>query len=267
MGQVAHLQKLHEKYFDKGLRIVAITKEATGIVESKVIEERGGTYWIASDPGGETMSRYTQPGRLGIPHAYLIDANGKVVSEGVPGEGQIETLLESTFDPALGRELHKSLKSVVKSYEKGDYGKAYAAAAKSLEKEDRTLVADAQYLRQRCEEVAAFEKKILESAIAAKEFSDVYAEFKVVPKAFAGMEFANWATAKKKELDGDAAVQLECKAWSAYEKGTKKQASAKGKAKKMGPARKAYQSVMKKYPGTRAAKMAESALKSLPSPK
>ena len=155
----------------------------------------------------------------------------------------------------------------VKSYEKGDYGKAYAAAAKSLEKEDATLVADAQYLRKRCEEVAAFQQKLIESSIEAKEFSEVFAELKVVPKAFAGMEFATWAAAKKKELEADDTVKVELKAWKAYEKAQKKQAAAKGKRKKMGPARKAYQSVIKKYPGSRAAKMAESALKSLPSPK
>ena len=155
----------------------------------------------------------------------------------------------------------------MKSYQKGDYGKAYAAAAKSLEKDDRTLVADAQYLRQRCEEVAAFQKKLIESAVEAKDFAEVYAELKVIPKTFSGMEFATWAAAKKKELDADAAVQIERKAWSAYEKAVKKQVSAKGKAKKMGPARKAYKSVMKKYPGSRAAKMAESALKSVPAAK
>ena len=265
MGQVAHLQKLNEKYFDKGLRIIAVTKEATGLVENMVVEQRGGKYWIASDPGGETMASYTQPGRLGIPHAYLIDASGNVVSEGVPSEGKIEELLESTFDPSLGRDLHKALKAPVKSYRKGQYGKAYAAAAKSLEGEDNALVADARYLRKRCEDVAAFQQKMIESSVKAKDFTTAYTDLADAPKAFAGMEIATWAAEKKKALDADEAVQIEVKAWKSYGKAQKKQASAKGKAKKMGPARKAYQSVMKKYPGTRAAKMAESALKSLPS--
>ena len=264
MGQVAHLQKLNEKYFDKGLRIVAVTKEAPGLVENMVVEQRGGKYWIASDPGGETMASYTQPGRLGIPHAYLIDASGNVVSEGVPSDGQIEALLADTFDVALGRDLHKALKAPVKSYEKGQYGKAYAAAAKSLENEDNALVADARYLRKRCEDVAAFQQKMIESSVKAKDFATAYADIASAPKAFAGMEIATWAVTKKKELDADESVQVEVKAWSALEKARKKQASAKGKAKKMGPARKAYQSVVKKYPGTRAAKMAESAIKALP---
>jgi hypothetical protein len=265
MGQVTHLQKLNEKYFDKGLRIVAVTKEGTGIVEDKVVEQRGGKYWVASDPGGETMSSYTQPGRLGIPHAYVIDASGNVVSEGVPSEAKIEELLEATFDPSLGRDLHKALKSVVKTYEKGQFGKAYAAAAKSLENEDNALVADARYLRKRCEDAAAFQQTMIESSIKGKDFASAYADIADAPKAFAGMEIATWAAAKKKELDADESTQTEVKAWSALEKARKKQASAKGKAKKMGPARKAYKSVMKKYPGTRAAKLAESALGSLPS--
>jgi len=265
MGQVAHLQKLNEKYFDKGLRIIAITKEGTGIVEDMVIEQRGGKYWVASDPSGETMKSYTQKGSIGIPHTYVIDASGNVVSEGVPSEAKIGELLEATFDPSLGRDLHKALKSVVKTYRKGQYGKAYAAAAKSLENEDNALVADARYLRKRCEDVAAFQQKMIESSVKAKDFTTAYADLGAAPKAFAGMEIATWAAAKKKELDADESVQIEVKAWSALGKARKKQASAKGKAKKMGPARKAYKSVMKRYPSTRAAKMAESALRSLPS--
>ena len=32
MNQVGHLQKLHEKYFDKGLRIIAISRSLSGMV-------------------------------------------------------------------------------------------------------------------------------------------------------------------------------------------------------------------------------------------
>ena len=267
MQKVGHLQKLHEKYFDKGLRIIAITKENPGVVEGPVVEDRGGKYWIASDPGGDTMSRYTQPGRLGIPHSYVIDATGTVVSEGIPSESRIEELLAGVFDPALGRDLHKSLKAAVKSYEKGHYGKAYVAAAKHLEAEDNALVADARFLRERCEAVADFHKKMIESAIGAKDYVTAYADLAATPKAFAGMEIVKWSAETAGKLDDDESVKIEMKAHKALEKARKKQDAAKGKAKKMGPARKAYEGIIKKYPGTRAAKMAESALKSLPKAK
>ena len=262
MAQVGHLQKLNEKYFDKGLRIIAITAESTGTAD--MVTKKGGKYWIASDPGRATMGRYTQKGRLGIPHAYLIDASGTVVSEGVPNEQRIEELLKDAFNPALGKDLHKSLKTAVKLYKKGGYGKAWAAVARATQNDDRTIAADALYLQKRCEEVAKWNQTQVENAIKAKDYATAYADFKAIPKTFDGMEIVLWAREMKAKLDADKEAQTELKAFKAFEKAQKKQDAAKGKAKKMGPARKAYKSIVKKYPGTRAAKMAEEALRALP---
>ncbi len=264
MNQVGHLEELNKKYYDKGLRIIAVSNESIGLLQAQVVEARGGNYWIASDPERATVAGYITPGRRGIPHAYLIDATGTVVSEGVPDSGRIEQLLEGVFDPALGRDLHKSLKAAVKSYEKGDYGKAHAAAARYLENEDRVISSDATFLQERCVACANFNKGLVEGGIKQKDFTTVYTDLKMISKKFAGMEIAQWAAAKKKELDGSADVATEMKAWKALKKARSKEAGAKGKAKKMGPARKAYKSIVKKYPRTRAAKMAEEALKSLP---
>ena len=83
MQQVGHLQKLHEKYFDKGLRIIAVTAEPAGTVESAVVKQRGGKYWMASDPARTTMGRYTTRGR------------------GVPACPGVESALEAGEDPCL----------------------------------------------------------------------------------------------------------------------------------------------------------------------
>lgn len=261
MAQVGHLQKLNEKYFDKGLRIIAITAEPTGTAE--MVTKKGGKYWIASDPGRSTIGRY-KTGSVGIPHAYLIDASGTVVSEGVPSEQRIEELLKDAFNPSLGKELHKSLKAAVKLYDKGSYGKAWAAVARATQNEDRTIAADALYLQKRCEEVAKWHQTQVENAIKAKDYATAYADFKAIPKTFDGMEIVLWARELKASVDADKEAQTELKASKAFEKAQKKQDAAKGKAKKMGPARKAYKSIVKKYPGTRAAKMAEEALRALP---
>lgn len=264
MQQVGHLQKLHEKYFDKGLRIVAISAEPVGTVEGAVVKQRGGKYWMASDPGRTTMGRYTKQGRIGIPHSYLIDATGTVVGEGIPSDSRIEELLKSAFNPALGKELHKSLSTAVRLYEKGDYGKAWAKVARATQDEDREVAADALYLQKRCEEVAKWHRDQVEAAIAAKDYPTACDDLDRIAKAFDGMEIVVWAREKSGELDADKAVQLELKAWKVYEKAQKRLESAEGKAKKMGPARKAFESILKKYPGTRAAKLAEQALKNMP---
>ncbi|MHC4954713.1 MAG: thioredoxin domain-containing protein [Planctomycetota bacterium] len=264
MNQVGHLEELNKKYYERGLRIIAVSAEPIGLLQAQVVEGRGGNYWIASDPDRATVSGYTQPGRRGIPHAYLIDATGTVVGEGVPDNGKIEQLLEGVFDASLGRELHKSLKAAVKSYEKGDYGKAYAAAAKFVDNEDRVISSDAKFLQERSTACANFAMGLVKKGIEQKDFTTVYDDLKRISKQFAGMEVAHWGGEKKKELDGSDEVKTEMKAWKALKKAQSKQAAAKGKAKKLGPAKKAYKSIVKKYPGTRAAKMAEEALRSLP---
>jgi hypothetical protein len=263
MKQVGHLNELHRKFFDKGLRIIAITAEPMGTVESKM-DDPAPEFWIGSDPGRTTQSQYKAGKGGGIPHSYLIDATGKVVSNMHPAslkEQQIEELLKDAFDPSLQRELHGSLKSLVKQYGKGQYGKAWSGAARFLEHEDRVVKADAEYLRELAEACAAFRRKLVESGVVNKDYLTVYDDLADISKNFAGMAVATWAADMKKKLDGDPAVALEMKAWKALRKAQDKERKAEGKAKKLGPARTAYKRLVKKYEGTAAAQKAGEALR------
>lgn len=263
MRQVGHLNELHRKYFDKGLRIIAITAESMGTVESKM-KDPAPEYWIGSDPGRATQSQFKSGKGGGIPHSYLIDAAGKVVANLHPAglkESQIEELLEGAFDASLRPDLHGSLKSLVKYYRKGQYGKAWAGAARFLEQEDRVVKADAAHLREKAEAHAAFRKQLVESGVKDKDYLTVYGDLADLTKNFAGMEVATWAADMKRKLDGDPAVANELKAWKALGKAQAKERKADGKAKKLASARTAYKRLAKKYPGTAAAQRAEEALR------
>jgi hypothetical protein len=263
MKQVGHLNELQRKFFDKGLRIIAITAESMGTVESKM-KSPAPEFWIGSDPGRTTQSQYKAGKGGGIPHSYLIDATGNVVGDMHPAglkEQQIEALLKDAFDPSLQRDLHGSLKSLVKLYGKGQYGKAWAGAARFLEDEDRAVKADAAFLREVAEACAAFRRKLVESGVKNKDYLTVYDDLADITKTFAGMEVATWAAATKKKLDADPEVAQELKAWKALRKAQGKERKAEGKAKKLGPARTAYKRLVKKFPGTAAAKRAEEALR------
>jgi len=262
MRQVGHLQKLHEKYFDKGFRIIAISAEPASKIQSIVVEDKGATYWMGSDPGRETFAQFAD-GRVGIPHAYLVDAAGKVVGEGVPNEAQIEKLLEQAFDPALDRELHGMLKSAARQYEKGDVGKAWAKAARYVEHDDRTVVADAKYLREQCEAYAAWKKKMAEDAIASKDYATAIGDLETLEDDFDGMEAATWAEETLKKLESDDQVKTELKAQKAYAKAVAKERKAGRDKRKLRPAIIGYKRVVKKYPNTHAAAMAEKALNRL----
>lgn len=262
MNQVVHLNELNDKYFAKGLRIVAISDEPVGTIKSKLIEAKGAKYWVGSDPERTTF-RQCADGSVGIPHAYLVDASGNVVSDGFPSDQQIEDLLKDTYDPALGRDLCPQLKAAQKSYEKGDIGAAWAAAGKLTESPDATAAADARFLQERAQSYADWVRKGVEADVAAKDYVSAIGGIQRLSRNFAGMEAASWAAEQEKTLNADPAVSSELTAWKLLEKAQAAEQKAEGKEKKLGPAKSQYKAIAKKYPGTRAAKMAEEALKRL----
>ncbi len=262
MRQVGDLNNLQAKYFDKGLRILAISAEPISKLESIMLNDKGAKYWIGSDTSRSMLKVY---GGGGIPHAYLVDARGKIVGDAHSFSGaQIEKYLDQVYDPALGRELHKSLKGQVKLYNKGKYGKAWTGVARLTEHDDRGVATDAKFLREHCEAAAQWHQKMAEGDIKDKNYAQVMNDLAGMTKVFDGMEQATWAAAKQKELKADKAVGNELKAFKALAKARQKQLDAGGKAKKLKPVAKLYKRIVKKYPGTKAAELAEKALKTLP---
>ena len=75
---ISHLKDLHSKYAKKGLVIIAITAEDKNLVK-KFTKDNKMNFAVGIDNNGKTNSAY---GIRGIPAAYLIGADGKVVWEG-----------------------------------------------------------------------------------------------------------------------------------------------------------------------------------------
>ncbi|MCD6310721.1 MAG: TlpA family protein disulfide reductase [Candidatus Eremiobacteraeota bacterium] len=67
------LQKLHDKYEDKGLKVMSINLGESGAKVKKFIKENGLTYTILLDKSGNTGRIYNV---RGIPTMILIDKNG-----------------------------------------------------------------------------------------------------------------------------------------------------------------------------------------------
>ncbi|MCK5305628.1 MAG: TlpA family protein disulfide reductase [Candidatus Omnitrophica bacterium] len=73
-----HLEKLHNKYKNKGLVIISISAEKESAIK-KFVKSKKLTFPVAIDSGRKTNSSY---GIKSIPTAYLIDAAGKVIWQG-----------------------------------------------------------------------------------------------------------------------------------------------------------------------------------------
>jgi hypothetical protein len=263
MQQVVHLQGLHEKFGDRGFRVVAVSNEPIAGIRQKVVEDRKGAYLLGSDPGRETVSHYIQPGRRGIPHSYIVDAFGMIVGEGIPSEQQLSALLEDAFDPALGRPLHRSLNAAVKLYEKGDPGKAWTKAVRLKGDDDAEVVADAEFLLEKIEALAAFRRKFAEKCIASKNYRLAMDELEGLKGDFGKHEVATWAKETLKGLESDDAVKVEIDAWSRLEKVRAMEQKAAGNERRLAAVKAAYRGIGEKYPGTRAANAAGEALERL----
>ena len=90
---IPHLNKLYDKYKDKGLIIIGITGDSRSMVK-KFMKTTPISYSVATDSRNK-MSKLL--GIKGIPHAFLIDKDGKIIWEGHPAslkESDIEKILK-----------------------------------------------------------------------------------------------------------------------------------------------------------------------------
>lgn len=92
-ASIPHLNEAYKKHQSKGLEIIGVTNEDRPTV-SKFLKDVPIDYHVAFDNGG----KFSKPfGIKGIPHAMLLDKEGKVVWEGHPmslPESELETVLK-----------------------------------------------------------------------------------------------------------------------------------------------------------------------------
>jgi len=105
---VPHLSELQHKYGKRGLKVVGVAGPGRGETLRKVkrfVRRRGDEmgYTVGFDKTDETHARYMGGvGAAGIPYAFVIDKNGKVVWHGHPGNPEMDEIVDQvirgTFD-------------------------------------------------------------------------------------------------------------------------------------------------------------------------
>lgn len=91
-ASIPHLNKIHGKYKDKGLVVVGITDEDKETV-TKFQKNVPMEYSVAIDKGGALGKGF---GIKGIPHAFIVGKDGKIVWAGHPmsmKEADVEKVL------------------------------------------------------------------------------------------------------------------------------------------------------------------------------
>ncbi len=80
-AEMPSMEKMYEAYRDRGLVILAISSDRGGkSVVKPYVQERGLTFPVLLDPGGEVFAQY---GVRGLPTSYLLDRRGRVFSADV----------------------------------------------------------------------------------------------------------------------------------------------------------------------------------------
>lgn len=102
VASIPHVEKLHQKYGDKGLVVIGHTDASSQGLE-KMIKEKGMSYIVSV--GTNIGDAY---GVKGIPAVFLIDARGKIAWNGHPSslnDSTIETLLKDVDPMAMNGAL------------------------------------------------------------------------------------------------------------------------------------------------------------------
>jgi len=95
---IPHLSEIQKKYKDKGVVVVGITEEEPDVVQP-FVKEAGDNmaYTIAVDRDGAMDKAYMEAfGIDGIPHAFIVDREGRIAWHGHPETGMDKALEEIT---------------------------------------------------------------------------------------------------------------------------------------------------------------------------
>ena len=243
---MGHLNELNEKYAAKGLQVIAITNEARGLVD-KFVEETGATHPIVI----ESSDSATAWGISGFPSMFVVGPDGTILHKGIPSDQQIEKWLEDAKPfPQAPRSLSKVVDAIADMELSGALKDLEKFLAKEGQPEEEVAAA-----REIQEWVLWRASSGLEGAAKAAASGDVYRAAKTYRELaawFKGHETADTAETALKELLSDKDRKREIDAGEKLD-----QAREKARDLSKNKAIKLYESIAKRYEGTRAAEEAQ----------
>lgn len=255
MNGVPHLQELSDKFRDRGFEIVAVSSEAAATIQTKFVEGKSATFGVVK----ANISAVYET--RGIPHCWVLDAEGKCIFKGHPNGVKNEMVEEWVSDLAptkVGREVARELKNAAKAFDGGDLGKAQSEARKAAEgSEDEAVKSDAAYIEGLVQKNADVHKAKVEKA---RSGGDAVALGKALAEAserLKGTEQGNAWKQEHTELTKSSEFKDSVKASDDLEK-----LKPKLEDMKKDRAKKSLEAIAKKYPETKAGKEAAELAKS-----
>lgn len=193
---------MQSKYGDQGFTVAALSDEGASVVQ-KFVKDQKLTYPIGIDSGGKTKRGF---GVRGIPQAYLINVDGRVIWEGHPGAKELAQQLEdeliqtNTYVPK--KPLPKSLEKVADQLKSGAFAEAIklARAVEGAADEVKGLLEDlavkAKARLARANKLHADEGRTYEASLILQD----------IVTRYAGIDEAQQAKATLDQWKADPAV-------------------------------------------------------------
>ncbi len=256
------MTELRDEFEKEGLVVIALSDEKPELI-SDYIDKHGLTVSIAAE------ARTSKYHVKGIPAACLVDPEGKVVWFGNPyglSKGKVKQAIKGAKKPGKGGFLSMnlqgkyggSLKKSAASAEKGELGKALASVRKLIADESFAQGALATELET---EITAF-VSLLESQatsfLANREVMTAVKVYEALADALKGQDEVSGPMDALAAIKQDAGLQTELKAAELL-------AKANDSVERLGKKKSAkkFESVVKKYPETKAGERAKKFLKTL----
>lgn len=253
LALIPHIQKLHEEYTGRGLHIFAVeAQNHTPEQIRETLRKRGGkTYPVSTQGAGS----YNTGG--GVPCAWIVGVDGKIIFAGNPGRGNFDATLKAELAkvryPGLGKAtvdeaVHKAaVKFATQRF--GDARKLAKAVADDADASDAAR-ADGRHVLDRMDRIAKQRNAKADAFASKRRFLEASEQWNWLSKAFKGQEEGKDASARLKALKKDKAAQLEIKA---AQKLVKLLAFLEGKPEEVRKAQLEGFAKGKKIAGTRAA--------------
>lgn len=148
---IPHLQKLQEKYRDKGIVFIGITDEPEAAVRP-FVQKQGERmdYLVAIDDARRTGAEYMDAfGARGLPYAFIVDREGRVAWHGHPMGALSRTLdqvIAGTYDTEKAKRAAKAPQKVRRYFqlvqERSPEAKAVGEMVLELASEEPALLAE-----------------------------------------------------------------------------------------------------------------------------
>lgn len=212
---MVHLDKLHAEMSDKGLSILAITKQDRAAVD-KFVEETGAKHPIVLE-SSDSMSNY---GCNSYPSSFLIGPDGRILWTGHPGNLQDSVIEEALQQAQILPEFPKALASARKQFDKEKFADAQTAVLKAIEG-GKLEEADAAVATKIDTWLTWYaESTVTEAGKSAEagDFYEAWVAYEDISKGYKGSAIGKRAASLAAELLSDGEKKDEIKAGDRFAK-------------------------------------------------